>query len=528
MTLSIKKNKNFQSKEVAVGNLLIGGDQPIIVQSMTTTQTMDINSTVSQVTRLADAGCDMVRITTQNIKEAHQLTHIKNELLKKGYDLPLIADVHFNPKVAEVAAQIVEKVRINPGNYIDRNNVKVDFTEAEYQSELDKIEERLSPLLDVCKKNNTAIRIGTNHGSLSNRILARYGNTPKGMVESAIEFAEICRKQNFENLILSIKSSDARLMIESNKLLVERMTENGYYYPLHLGVTEAGDGNDGRIKSAAGIGNLLLNGIGDTIRVSLTEKPENEIPVTKKLVYLYGKSKTDPTRVYAERIIIQDEIKLRNSFKLKHPYVISTAVSEKADFTLDERNSLFRNNHLIKTETELLESSSNTSKETDFIKLIYKDISEEELLLRSAAEFSYLYDLVPAKGICISSNKTPVEYNTQLSFDILQAMDLRFSKAEFIACPSCGRTYFDIQEHLKKVKQKTSHLKGIKIAVMGCVVNGPGEMAGADYGYVGSGIGKVNLYKGSRIIHRNINEKDAITTLISLIKDHGDWKDQRN
>jgi len=510
---------------VPVGNLIIGGNQPVIIQSMTTTQTMDTEATVDQVMRLADAGCDMVRITTQNIKEARQLYKIKNELQKKNYELPLVADVHFNPKVAELAAQIVEKVRINPGNYVDRNNLKIEFLDVEYQIELEKIGQKLLPLLDICKENNTAIRIGVNHGSLSNRILARHGNTAAGMVESAIEFVEICRKQQFENLILSLKSSNVRLMIESNKLLVKRMIANGYYYPIHLGVTEAGDGKDARIKSAAGIGNLLLNGIGDTVRVSLTEKPENEIPVAKQLVDLYGKMKQDQVKINAEKIVIRDAINVKDVYKLKPPYVVSKGESVMADFFLDEDNNLYRNHKVLHAITLPFTSISVSKSEKSIIKLAYQDIPAEELQIRASAEFSYVYDLLPVKGICLHNNITSTDESAQLSLDILQAMGLRFSKAEFIACPSCGRTYFDIQEHLKKVREKTSRLKGIKIAVMGCIVNGPGEMADADYGYVGSGIGKVSLYKGFELIYQNIEENIALPTLISLIKEHGDWKD---
>jgi (E)-4-hydroxy-3-methylbut-2-enyl-diphosphate synthase len=525
MSFLSNKRKSLQSKEVAVGNLLIGGDHPVIIQSMTTTQTMNVTATVEQIIRLADAGCDMVRITAQNIKEALQLDTIKNALVKKGYDLPLVADVHFNPKVAEVAAQIVEKVRINPGNYVDRNNLKIDYTASEYQVELEKIRQKLLPLLDICKKNNTAIRIGTNHGSLSNRILAKYGNTAAGMVESAIEFVEICRNHQFENLVLSIKSSDVRLMIESNKLLVARMIENGYYYPLHLGVTEAGDGNEGRIKAATGIGNLLLNGIGDTIRVSLTEKPENEIPVARQLVELYGKRKSDLPTIKAEKIMLKRSVKFLNTDKLKPPFVVSQGTSKLSDFYLDKNNNLNNDKReVIATETVPVSFKPDRKNKTSIIKLSYSDISKEVLQLRAAAEFSYTYDLLKANGICIHNNTTSADENAQLSFDILQAMGLRFSKAEFIACPSCGRTYFNIQDHLKMVREKTSHLKGIKIAVMGCVVNGPGEMADADYGYVGSGIGKVSLYKGSEIIYQNIEEKLAVDTLISMIKTHGDWK----
>jgi (E)-4-hydroxy-3-methylbut-2-enyl-diphosphate synthase len=314
-------------------------------------------------------------------------------------------------------------------------------------------------------------------------------------------------------------------MIESNKLLVERMIENGYYYPLHIGVTEAGDGNEGRIKASAGIGNLLLNGIGDTIRVSLTEKPENEIPVARQLVELYGTRKTELPKINAEKIILKGAIETINTGKLKAPYVVSKGESGLSDLFLDEKNILYKSNKEMtaaKISTYSIKPANND--EVHIIKLNYSNLSKETLQLRAAAEFSYVYDLVPVNGICVHNNITATDDNTQLSFDILQAMGLRFSKAEFVACPSCGRTYFDIQDHLKKVREKTSHLKGVKIAVMGCIVNGPGEMADADYGYVGSGIGKVSLYKGSKLIYQNIEEKIALTTLISLIKENGDWK----
>jgi (E)-4-hydroxy-3-methylbut-2-enyl-diphosphate synthase len=317
-------------------------------------------------------------------------------------------------------------------------------------------------------------------------------------------------------------------MIASNKLLVERMIENGYYYPVHLGVTEAGDGIDGRLKSAAGIGNLLLNGIGDTIRVSLTEKPENEIPVAKELVRLYGKKAAALADVIVEGIAIEDSQESLETLKLKPPYVIATAACEKADFVLGPTNNLVKDDKIIKSKTKPLDIISRSEAVTDIIKLTYHNIRDEELQLRSAAEFSYLNDLLQAKGICIKHNKTSSEKNAQLSLNILQALGMRFSKAEFIACPSCGRTYFDLESHLKKVQQETLHLKGIKIAVMGCVVNGLGEMAGADYGYVGSGTGRVSLYKGSELVHQNIDEKDAIATLISLIKESGDWKNKYN
>jgi (E)-4-hydroxy-3-methylbut-2-enyl-diphosphate synthase len=379
------------SREVMVGNIGIGGGNPVRIQSMTNTDTMDTWETCEQVSRLVDAGCELVRITAPDVMAAHNLRNIKNELERRNCSVPLVADIHFNPKAAEVAAAIVDKVRINPGNYSDRNRGKINFTDKEYQEELDKISERLFPLIEICKKNNTAIRIGTNHGSLSERIVSRYGNTPFAMAISALEFAKICHSLDFDNLILSQKSSNVKVMVSSTRILCELLDSEGLNYPIHLGVTEAGDGQDGRIKSAVGIGGLLAIGIGDTIRVSLTEKPEAEIPVAR---------------------------------------------------------------------------------------------------------------------------------------DILQASGDRIYKAEFISCPSCGRTRYNIEAALAKVKEACSHLVGIKIGVMGCIVNGPGEMADAHYGYVGCGDKKVNLYRSKTLIHQNISEDLALEKLIEMIKEDGNWKEK--
>ena len=378
----------YKSRAIQIGNIQLGGGNPIVVQSMTNTDTMDTQATVEQTLRLVDAGCEMVRITAPDVKAAENLYNIKNELARRSCFVPLVADIHFSPLAAETAATIVEKVRVNPGNYTDRNRGKVNFTDEEYNDELKRIAEKMSRLIDICKQHHTAMRIGTNHGSLSERIMSRYGNTPEGMAQSAIEFAQVCREQNYHQLVFSMKASNVKVMVQSTRRLVEKMEEAGMDYPIHLGVTEAGDAMQGRLKSAAGIGALLVDGIGDTIRVSLTEDPVEEIPV---------------------------------------------------------------------------------------------------------------------------------------AYDILQAVGARISKAEYIACPSCGRTQYDIQEALHQIKARTQHLKGVKIGVMGCVVNGPGEMADAHYGYMGAGRGKITLYKGREVVRQNIDQSEAVEALVQLIKDNGDW-----
>ena len=371
------------SRQIKIGNLTLGGGAPIRVQSMTNTDTMDTQATVDQALRMVEAGCELVRITAPDVKAAENLGRIKDELLKRGCEVPLVADIHFNPKAAEVAATLVEKVRVNPGNYTDRNTGKLEFTEQEYNDELKRIGERMSTLIDICKRHHTAMRIGTNHGSLSERIMSRYGNSPEGMAQSALEFAQVCEAQGFHDLVFSMKASNVKVMVQSTRLFVQKMKALGMDYPIHLGVTEAGDGMQGRLKSAAGIGALLLDGIGDTVRVSLTEDPEREMPI---------------------------------------------------------------------------------------------------------------------------------------AYDILQAVGVRITQTEYIACPSCGRTQYDIQKALQEIKAKTKHLVGVKIGVMGCIVNGPGEMADADYGYVGSGHGKITLYKGKEVVKRDIDQKDAVDELVKFIE----------
>lgn len=450
-----------KSWETKVGNVVIGGDAPIRVQSMTTTQTTDTEGSVEQAIRIIDAGGELVRLTTQGTREAENLKNIKASLLEKGYSTPLVADVHFNPNVADVAAKFVEKVRINPGNYVDpaRTFKELEYTDSEYAAEIEKIRARFIPFLNICKENGTAIRIGVNHGSLSDRIMCRYGNTPAGMVESCMEFLRICVAENFLNVVLSIKASNTVVMVQTVRLLVQEMQKENMAFPVHLGVTEAGEGEDGRIKSAVGIGALLAEGIGDTIRVSLSEAPEKEIPVAKKLVAYAAES--------AEK----------------------RAVAKAG----------------IKDETIYLE---------------YNEESLEDLQLKAAMDAGALLIDGFAKELIItnSNNSISKEQLTDTANAILQAARIRFTKPEYISCPGCGRTLYNLEETIAKIKQATSHLVGVKIAIMGCIVNGPGEMADADFGYVGAGRGKISLYKGKECIEKNIPEADAVEKLLQLIE----------
>jgi (E)-4-hydroxy-3-methylbut-2-enyl-diphosphate synthase len=450
-----------KSWETKVGNVVIGGDAPIRVQSMTTTQTTDTDGSVEQAIRIIDAGGELVRLTTQGTREAENLKNIKASLLEKGYSTPLVADVHFNPNVADVAAKFVEKVRINPGNYVDpaRTFKELEYTDSEYAAEIEKIRARFIPFLNICKENGTAIRIGVNHGSLSDRIMCRYGNTPAGMVESCMEFLRICVAENFLNVVLSIKASNTVVMVQTVRLLVQEMLKENMAFPVHLGVTEAGEGEDGRIKSAVGIGALLAEGIGDTIRVSLSEAPEKEIPVAKKLVAYAAES--------AEK----------------------RAVAKAG----------------IKEETIYLE---------------YNESCLEDLQLKAAMDAGALLIDGFAKELIItnSNNSISKEQLTDTANAILQAARIRFTKPEYISCPGCGRTLYNLEETIAKIKQATSHLVGVKIAIMGCIVNGPGEMADADFGYVGAGRGKISLYKGKECIEKNIPETDAVEKLLQLIE----------
>ena len=492
----------YISNEIQIGNLHLGGQQPVRIQSMTNTPTMDTEATVSQVIRLVEAGSELVRITAANIREAENLADIKKRLRQKGIEIPLIADIHFKPEAAEIAAKIVEKVRINPGNYVGSHHRNKSYTELEYENELSLTAEKLLPLLEICKEHETALRIGINHGSLSDRILFRYGNTSEGMVTAAMEFTKICNDANFEKLVISLKASHVPTMIAANKLLIKNFQEAGYHYPIHLGVTEAGNGTAARIKSAAGIGSLLAEGIGDTIRVSLTESPEKEIPVAKKLTSFYGKK---------QQLIDKQNINFYESKKTINESVPLVITNKKANDS-DE----------IMAEWELEKTSNQLTKAKQIIKLSYKNIPHEELMLRAAADFARLTSNRKISGIWLENGdaSTPEELSA-LSLQILQATGMRYSKTEFVACPSCGRTNFDIESALEKVKARLGEKKGLKIAVMGCIVNGPGEMADADYGLVGAGPEKVTLYKGHKPLLKNLSLNDAVKELESLIEKNG-------
>ena len=505
---------SFLSHEVKVGNVIIGGNNPIRIQSMTNTDTMNTVATVEQSILMIDAGCELVRITAQNVKVAENLQNIKDELKKRGYTTPLVADIHFNPKAAETAARVVEKVRINPGNYVDKKT-KTNYSEEEYRQELEKIRDRLFPLLRICKENKTAIRIGVNHGSLSDRILNRFGNTAEGMVESAMEFANICKSFSFENLVLSLKSSNVKTMIKANRMMIDRMISEGLTYPLHIGVTEAGGGEDGRIKSTVGIGTLLKEGIGNTIRVSLTEKPEFEIPIAKKIIEF---SKT-PSQL--------DFYLLKNYKNYKYPLVISRSKNSKADlfFIDDELFDKSGNKYQFeKTDDKQIKNINDIV----IVKSSYKNLNKEDFLIQSSLDYSGLLLDNKCQGIWIDTDyNIPEKDAVQAAYDILQACGNRISKTEFISCPSCGRTLYNIEKALENVSRETKHLKGLKIAVMGCIVNGPGEMADADYGYIGAGKGVVNLYKKQEVVRKNIEEDKAVEALINMIKENGDWVDSK-
>jgi len=565
---------------VSVGDVIIGSDYPIVTQSMTTASTLDTEASVEEAIRIIDAGGQIVRFTAPNIKEAENLQNIKDSLRNKGYTNPLVADIHFTPNAAITAAEIVEKVRINPGNYVDRKKFEIkEYDDKTYNDELLKIEDRFVPLLDVCKKHNTAIRIGTNHGSLSDRIMNRFGDTPLGMVESALEFLRICNKNDFDQVVLSMKSSNPLVMVHAYRLLVKKMDEENMHFPLHLGVTEAGDGLDGRIKSSLGIGSLLNDGIGDTIRVSLTEDPEFEIPTAKKIIDKirilnpinkdshrlseYHKRSTSavlniggdnvPVVLSSSNTLFEgngpdyfyDEKGLINDKNERFPYFDSIKKYRQSDDKSDIINFVSLNKETI---TNSIISSMPTNvvfifdfydNATDFrdifnffekqgitnpvlFKKAYTEEDFEKLSIDVSIDFGTLLLEGMGNGLWLDSVHHHKRIN-ELSFSILQNTRTRIFKTDYISCPSCGRTKFDLQETTALVKEKTSHLKDLKIAVMGCIVNGPGEMADADYGYVGSGKGIISLYKGKDLVKRNISSKDAVDELINLIKAHNDW-----
>ena len=626
---SLTKYVRFPSREVMVGSLGIGGNNPIRIQSMTTTDTMDTRATVDQSLRMIEAGSELVRITAPSKREAENLNTIKEEIRNCGYKTPIVADIHFTPNAALIAATIVEKVRINPGNYADRKKFDfIEYTDASYEQELDRIRERFIPLVKVCKENGTALRIGTNHGSLSDRILSRYGDTPLGMVESAMEFIRICEEFDYHDLILSMKASNTQVMVQAYRLTVAMMKREGMNYPLHLGVTEAGEGEDGRIKSAVGIGSLLEDGIGDTIRVSLTEDPELEIPVAQQLVQRYSTRnshseirsiKNPPFRPYdytrrstistgniggnnvprviidlsaVDKLIPEDLIKAgyiysesldkwtiseqaadfvyigKGQLSFELPGTLNMIQDENAWQKKDQTLPLFSLDHYLKytgsggainfvsiSLSDCFRPELYTLKNKQSIVLVIDTANEHGIAEQRRAFFEIInanwdvpivirrdynasvkdeFQIFTATdlgsllidgfgdGIWLTAD-IPVDLITQTCFGILQATRTRISKTEYISCPSCGRTLFDLQEITGKIRSMTNHLKGLKIGVMGCIVNGPGEMADADYGYVGTGVGQISLYKGYEVVERNIPSKKAVDALINLIKENGDW-----
>lgn len=618
--------KRFPTREVKVGIVGVGGQNPVRVQSMTTKDTMDTQGSIDESIRMIDAGCEIVRLTAPSKKEAENLNLIKQGLIERGHNAPLVADIHFTPNAAEIAADYIEKIRVNPGNYADKKKFEeIDYTDESYQQELIRIEEKFTPLVLKCKALGRAMRIGTNHGSLSDRILSRYGDTPEGMVESAMEFIRICEKNDYRDLVISMKASNALVMVQAYRLLVAKMMENGQNYPLHLGVTEAGDGEDGRIKSAVGIGALLEDGLGDTIRVSLTENPEYEIPVAKKLLEKFDGIETDKTAEPVQLTYSPFSYERRKSLEITnigsgHVPVVVADLSKKETITpanffgfgysysvqLDKWNlmdlaadvvylgkqsinfevpgtirllqdvdtwkqhqdakytplvpftrkdEISRNIiHFIAIDLDeepaieelknrpdavfvihtnkqhktpvfrkfRLKLDENNIQNPVIFRVDYITNDEETFQLHSSSDLGIHFIDGFGDGLWITGNHSLNVINS-VSFGILQATRTRISKTEYISCPSCGRTLFDLQETTAKIRAKTSHLKGIKIGIMGCIVNGPGEMADADYGYVGTGPGKINLYKEKTVVRKNVPEDEAVQALIDLIAEHGDW-----
>ena len=516
-------NNRRITKEICVGNLRIGGNNPIRIQTMANTDTNDIEASVAQAKRCLEAGTELLRYTTQGTKEAENLGKIKEALRAEGIDLPLVADIHFNANVAEVAANLVEKVRINPGNFVTGKHG--DYTDEEWDDELRRIREKLHTLLSICKDKGTAIRIGVNHGSLSPRIMSRYGNTPLGLATSCMEFIELCEQEGFTNLILSVKASNTRVMIYAVRMLVQMMDAKGKNYPLHLGVTEAGSDDEGRIKSAVGIGTLLTDGIGDTIRVSLSEAPEAEIPVARKLVDYIENQQNNPSLLIPNSSL-KTEYSRRKSTAIDkiggdNPVVVVADkhldTLLKPDYTADEIMAL-------SGDVEIVENLSNFEEliKTDkpiIIKKQFEIDDLETLQIHVAAFFGPMLIDGLIDGIWLSNksdNITDQQIN-DIAFEILQSSRCRISKTEYTSCPSCGRTKFDLPKVVRQVKEATQGFVGLKIAVMGCIVNGPGEMADADFGYIGAGMGKVSLYKGQECVMKNIPEEEAIDKLLELI-----------
>lgn len=551
---SFYRSKPFEycrriSREVQIGNVPMGGDNPIRIQSMTNVPTLETEACVQQIVRMVQAGSEYIRLTTPRMEEARNLVHIKKRLETLHCDVPLVADVHFTPDVAEVAAGIVEKVRINPGNYTDRKIIK-SYSEQDYKEAIEKTADKLIPLLKICERHGTALRIGTNHGSLSPRIVSRYGDTPMGMAMSAMEFIEICESYGFHQLVLSMKASNVRIMTESVRILTAMMDAKGWNYPLHLGVTEAGNGAYGRIKSTAGILPLLYDGIGDTIRVSLTEAPENELPVARQLVRLATEKCIQTFPAEQEQIAYQPYRFCRRkgwpAFRQNNSkaFVISNWEGrDKEDISEADVRTLPRlkpwDELTSATPALVLETKSNEAvlemrhffnrlfqqKNTTPV-IVHRHFEEENwerFCAQATADFATLFIEGWGDGIWLSNPHFADEKLYHLSLQILQACGIRFAQAEYIACPSCGRTQYQIEKVLEEIRKRTLHLKNLKIGVMGCIVNGPGEMADADYGFVGCGGGKVSLYKGQKAVYQQVPQEDGIDMLIRLIKENGDW-----
>ena len=535
--------------EVRVGNTAMGGSNPVRIQSMASTSTMDTEASVAQARRIVDAGAELVRFTAQGVREAANLGEIRRRLRESGCDVPLVADIHFNPRAAFAAAEQVEKVRINPGNFVDpgRTFRKIEYTDEEYAAELKRLEEALVPFLETCRANDTAIRLGVNHGSLSDRIMSRYGDTPAGMVESAMEFLRVCRSHGFDRVVISIKASNVVVMVETVTRLVEAMDAEEMHYPLHLGVTEAGDGEDGRIKSAVGIGALLREGIGDTIRVSLSEEPEAELPVARKIMdyidlmataapveaprdgrFRLGKGMRRISReigaVGGSRVPVVPAVDGITGMK---EIDAEAVIAGKIDIAPDDIILLSASGEIPGM---TLEAAMNilVAEGIDnpvILRGVYNGPDADTVRLRASIDLGALLLKGFADGIEIVSDALTPDEASRLALAILQSARLRISHTEYIACPGCGRTLFDLQQTLARVKEATSHLKGLKIGVMGCIVNGPGEMADADYGYVGAGVGKISLYKGKECVEKNIPAEEAVSHLVELIKKCGDWKE---
>lgn len=535
--------------EVRVGNTAIGGNNPVRIQSMASTSTMDTEASVAQARRIVDAGAELVRFTAQGVREAANLGEIRRRLRECGCEVPLVADIHFNPRAAFAAAEQVEKVRINPGNFVDpgRTFRKIEYTDEEYSAELRRLEEALVPFLETCRANDTAIRLGVNHGSLSDRIMSRYGDTPAGMVESAMEFLRVCRRHGFDRVVISIKASNVVVMVETVTRLVEAMDAEEMHYPLHLGVTEAGDGEDGRIKSAVGIGALLREGIGDTIRVSLSEEPEAELPVARKIMdYIDLMATAAPVEAPRDGRFCLGKGMRRMSREIgavggtRVPVVPAvdgiTGLKEiDAEAVIAGNTSIAPDDILLLSASGdvpgmALEAAMNTlsARGVDnpaILRGVYNGLDADTVRLRASIDLGALLLKGFADGIEIESDALTPDEASRLALAILQSARLRISHTEYISCPGCGRTLFDLQQTLARVKEATSHLKGLKIGVMGCIVNGPGEMADADYGYVGAGVGKISLYKGKECVEKNIPAEEAVSHLVELIKKCGDWKE---